>query len=195
MKFAFCFGNGKSRAGIDPAKYSTVGPTYGTNYMIQDYQLDNTIAADKAVVIKLLSAGYHNRTNLYTRKKWKDSIKEEKLLELPEPIETPNHRWDNEIHWGSGCHAVNLAASHQASVVVMIGFDLWGIDGKSNNMYYEIRRAVDPSAWIHQLATCFENYPKTQFVQIQPDDWKNPPEWNASNYNKDNLSSLASLIG
>ena len=194
MKFAFCFGNGRSRIGIDPAKYADYGPTYGTNYMIKDFSLDNTIVADKQLIIELLSNGYQNKTNLYTRKRWKDTIKEERLQELPNPIGKPEHRWDNEIHWGSGCHAVNLAASHKANVIVMLGYDLWSLNGKENNIYSD-KKPVDPSAWIHQLNLCFAKYPNVQFVQIQPDKWRTPEEWTIhSNYHTDSITNLDTII-
>ena len=41
---------------------------------------------------------------------------------------------DEPFHWGSGPYAV-LLATFLSKYIKLIGFDLYGIDGKLNNVY------------------------------------------------------------
>lgn len=171
MKAAVCIGNGYSRKGFDLSKIKNVGPNYGCNRLVEDYSLDNTIVVDRTLLLELLAKGYHNKTNLYTRDKWVKTI-ESNVRSLAIPDCPKSHRWDNEQHWGSGIHALNLAASQKPDIVIMLGYDIWpNRDGK-NNIYSD--KIIDPGCWIYQISRILEIYPDINFVQIQPKAWVCP---------------------
>lgn len=186
MNIALCIGNGSSRNNIKLEDIQTLGPTYGCNQLIETFALDNTIVVDKLLLIDLLSKGFSAKTNLYTRQRWKNIVDDANLKFLDEPIDNPTTKWDNEIHWGSGTHALNLAAKNGAQLIVMIGYDLYDEGIYSN-------KKIDPACWIHQIKKCFDIHSKVEFVQIQTKKWQCPTEWNSSNFSIDNFQSLLKM--
>jgi hypothetical protein len=74
MNIAFCIGNGLSRKNVDLNVLKDVGPCYGCNKLILEFNLDNTIIVDKTLLIDIVSQGYNKRTNIYTRKRWQKLI-------------------------------------------------------------------------------------------------------------------------
>lgn len=187
MNIAFCVGNGASRKSFDLEQLKDLGPVYGCNQLVETFALDNTIVVDKMLLIDLLSKGYDNKTNLYTRQRWKNLVGSDKLNFLKDPVLEPKIKWDNELQWGSGTHAINLAASNNAQLIVMIGYDLY-----LQNLYSN--QTVDPACWIYQIKKCFEMYPNVQFVQIQNSDWVCPQEWDNDNFTIDTFANLLELI-
>lgn len=201
IKIAFVIGNGHSRSVFDVNKLNDHGVTYGCNLLLEDMQLHNTIICDRALLIDMISKGMDLVTNLWTRARWKSSISGGAINELPVPVEQPKTRFDKEIHWGSGTHALHLAANQGADLIAMIGFDIWPrADGKNNiyedrSDFYEQGKIVDPSHWIHQIDYCFKKFPHTNFVQIQPRSWKDPDSWSTNdNYSRDDYAGLNDLI-
>lgn len=181
MNIAFCVGNGPSIVNVDLASLKNIGPVYGCNHLIEKFALDNTIAVDHKVLVDLIANGHNQRSNIYTRSRWQKLIEGDNVHFLSNPIADPQTKWDREIHWGSGTHAINLAASHNPDIVVMIGYDLYNTN-------------FDPGCWIYQINKCFELYPHIQFVQIQPAGWEVPVQWNADNFSVDNFESLAIML-
>ena len=119
MKLAFVIGNEHSRSVFDLNLLKDKGILYGCNLLIEELQLDNTVACDRHMVVHLISQGFDEVTNLWTRDRWVKTV-EGNIKSLPDPILQPKVRYDQEIHWNSGVHAVNLAA-HQGSDVVATG--------------------------------------------------------------------------
>lgn len=202
MKIAFVLGNGHSRSVFDLAMLKGKGVTYGCNLLVEEFPLDNTIVCDRGVAVYLAANGFSEQTNMWTRNRWRDIIGDEnnRLKALSNPIENCETRWDRELHWGSGTHALNLAAEQGADVVAMIGFDLWIREDGKNNIYqdrepfYKIG-AVDPDCWIHQIERLLQKYPDTSFVQIQPTSWRDPESWTKyNNYSRDTYAGLKTLL-
>ena len=181
MNIAFCIGNGSSKDNFDLNILKDLGPIYGCNTLIENVDLDNTIVVDKNVLIDLIAKGYNRKTNIYTRQTWHKLVQADNLFYLSNPVEEPIHRWDQESQWGSGVHALNLAATHGAEIVVMLGYDLYNAD-------------LRPNCLIYQINKCFEIHSNTQFVQIQNDDWVCPNEWISTNFLRDNFDGLTNLL-
>lgn len=181
MNIAFCVGNGPSRTKVDLNVLQSVGPIYGCNQLIRAFPLDNTVIVDRQLLINLLAEGYNQKTNIYTRKAWSNLVEADNLYFLPDPIKEPKEKWDEELHWGSGTHALNIAARSGADVVIMIGYDLYNA-------------GLDPSCWIYQINKCLMHYKKTQFVQIQDAKWETPKEWTTDNFLRDDYSGLGQLL-
>lgn len=195
MKIAFVIGNGHSRSVFDLDQLHGKGETYGCNLLAHDHDLDNIIACDRHMVVDLCSQGFATRSNLYTRQRWASMLAVQDIKSLPDPIAEPTVRFDREIHWNSGVHAINLAAEQGADVIVMIGFDLYPQKNGQNNIYQDSpgysSKPVDPSHWIHQITRLLAKFPAVSFVQIQPEEWKDPPEWKTfDNYSRDNYAGL-----
>ena len=187
MNISFCLGNGPSRLNFDLNLLKTAGPTYGCNNLIETFELDNTVIVDRSLLVDMISQCYNTKTNIYTRKRWKNLVEAENLHFLNSPIKYPIEKWDNEIHWGSGTHAINLAASNGADIIIMLGYDLY-----SGNVYNNV--TVDPNCWIYQIKKCFDLYPNIQFVQIQDDKWENPNIWDNENYSQDSFKGLIDIL-
>lgn len=181
MNIVFCIGNGPSRSNVDLNVLQSVGPVYGCNELIKTFALDNTIVVDKNLLIDLVSEGYNLNTNIFTRNRWAKLLEAENVYFLDNPIKEPVALWDRELQWGSGTHALNLAAKSGADVIVMIGYDLYNAE-------------LDPACWIYQINKCFELYPDIQFVQIQDSNWATPNEWTAENFLRDDFVGLSQLL-
>jgi len=199
VKIAFVIGNGYSRTVFNVSKLADFGVTYGCNILIEDTPLDNTVVVDRNVLIHLISQGYAQKTNLWTRGRWIRILDAPLLKELPIPLDEKTHRWDAELHWGSGTHAVHLAASQDANVVVLIGFDLWPRTDAPGNIYHGTQfyknTQPGPECWIHQIYKVMIKFPDVSFVQIQPAKWKSPVSWDTcSNYSRDSYSGLRAWI-
>jgi hypothetical protein len=181
VNISFCIGNGPSKKKLDLNLLKDVGPIYGCNRLVETFLVDNTIVVDRNTLIDLIAQGYNNKTNIYTRRAWHKLVQADNLYFLDDPIKNPVEIWDKESHWGSGVHALNLAAKHGADIVIMLGYDLYNAD-------------LDPSCWIYQIKKCFELYSNTQFVQIQNDKWECPQEWDTENFLIDNFKNLLKMI-
>lgn len=186
MNLAFCIGNGPSRLKFNMTLLENKGTSFGCNYLIETHPLDYTIVVDRMLVVNMVSQHIQKKTNLYTRRRWQKIIDVE-LNYLNDPIKNPFSKWDNEIHWGSGTHALNLAAEKEHDLIIMLGYDLY-----SGNVYNNT--TVDPSCWIYQIKNLLLKYPETQFVQIQPKGWKVPDEWKLDNFSLDTFKALEKML-
>lgn len=175
-------GNGESRKDIDIN--AIPGLKVGCNAIFRDYtNIDHIICVDKRMVTEAIKAGANSHSIIYTRKDWIHRFAaHQKIRQVPKLWYKGTERADESFQWGSGPYAVFLAAK-QAKVVKMIGFDLYGIDRKTNNIYKDTnnynasdKRAVDPRYWIHQIAKVFDYYKQTKFI-IYNDDFEMPEQW------------------
>lgn len=191
-------GNGESRAGVDLCAIEE--KTVGCNAVFRDFIPDHLICADNRMVQEAIDAGANQDSLIYTRPEWFDHYQKnhKRIRLLPELPYAGNERPDNPWHWGSGPYAVLLAAKlTEDSTVSMIGFDLYGNNGKVNNCYKNTlnyltddKSAVDPRYWIYQISKIFEIYSKVKFKIFQTEDWRIPKTWKKSNVSVDNISNL-----
>jgi len=201
MSYISVIGNGESRKNFDLYSLTFLGKTVGTNAVHRDFIPDYLVCADRRMVSEAVNNNYSNP--VYTRSDWRASFSYWKnVLTVPDLPYKGDKRPDDSFQWGSGGHALNLACTFDPQFVVMIGFDLYSKDKLFNNIYKDTEHynesrkdATDPSYWIYQTAKLFEHYPKVKFIQIQPDDWDLPTEWeNFDNFFIDNYNGLKELI-
>lgn len=173
-------GNGESRLKLNTAVKSDY--TIGCNAVCRDCICDEYVAVDRRVVTEISKL----TTNpIYTRADWVESFRHIPNLRIvPNLPFTGPKRADEPFQWTSGPYAVLIAALHTPKTIYLSGFDLWGSNGKINNVYKGTKnynaadyRAVDPSYWIHQMARLFEHFSTINFIQLQPIDWCCPTEW------------------
>jgi hypothetical protein len=187
-------GNGESRTSVDIDKLN--GTKIGCNAILRDYKVDYLVCVDKRMLTEALNSSYHKHATIYTRHDWWiRSRLEPNLRAMPKlPFES-KERYDQPWHWGAGPYAVLLACT-LSDDIKLIGFDLYGNNGKVNNVYKDTanynmshKRAVDPRYWIHQIGTLFSLYTDKQFT-IYQDNWRLPETWNYSNVKVDKISKL-----
>ena len=185
MNCVHVIGNGESRKGIDFKKIE--GIKIGCNAAYRDIELDFLVAVDRRMVNEALQNRFTKP--IYTRSDWISNFSYSSNVKLlPNLPYHGNLRQDDPWHWGSGSHACNLAATISLDEIHLWGFDLWGNNGKINNMYkgtdnYDPidKNPVDPRYWIYQLSQCFRCYPEIKWIQHQIKDWRKPNEWSSSN--------------
>lgn len=180
-------GNGTSRKKIDFDKIDEV--KIGCNAIFRDYFVEHLVCCDKRIVKQALE--YHN--NIYTRPRWNNDFGVNPLPLLPY---TGTNRQDDPFHWGTGPYAILLATTLSNNIKI-VGFDLYGINGKVNNIYSDTEgyssadsSQVDYSYWIYQIGKVFQYNPDKKFTIYQIKDWIMPKQWNYGNISLDTLDNL-----
>jgi len=189
-------GNGESRKRIDINSINT--KKVGCNAIYRDYYVDYLVCVDKRMIQEALDANANYDSLVFTRPDLFSKFNTKRLREVPSLPYAGFERLDLPKHWGSGPYAVLLGAlKTTTNEVKMIGFDLYGIDGKTNNVYkdtanYSVsdKRAVDPTYWIYQISKIFENFPQIKFTIYQEDSWVRPKSWKKPNVTVDNISNI-----
>jgi hypothetical protein len=190
-------GNGQSRQTIN--LNNLTGQKIGCNAIIRDTHVDYLVCCDKKMVRQALQ---QNFSPIYTRSRWSDDFDSVNVQSLPELPYKGEDRKDDPFNWGSGPYAILLACNLQktkptATNIKLVGFDLYGLDGKLNNMYANTNgykdadeEQVDWSYWEYQIAKIFERYPYLKFTIYNLDGWKCPKTWNFKNLKVDILENL-----
>lgn len=151
------------------------------------------------MVDEAISQKHNENTLIYTRDDWYSRYADHKnILKLPNLPYEGTERWDQPFQWGSGPYAVLLGAKlSKLKKVKLIGFDLYGTNGKTNNIYKDTKnyngsekRAVDPRYWVHQHAMVFKYFPDINFEIYNTEQWKVPESWNYPNVTVDKISNL-----
>ncbi len=176
-------GNGESRNNVNLKSLS--GMTIGCNAIHRDHVCDKIVAVDRRMVTEIIQNPNYKNIPIYTRRDWVKNFKEySNVITVPELPYVGDKRWDDPWHWNSGPFAVLLACLELPKTVNLLGFDLYGIDQKVNNIYkgttnYDKndRHAVDYSHWLHQLEKLFDSFPTIEFVQWQKENWQKPETW------------------
>ena len=197
-------GNGESRRGVDISKFTDRFTIVGCNALHRDTSVDHLICCDRRMVEEAVISKHTINTKIYVREEWHKyfrKIKKDKRIHLlPEiPYEQINKQ-DKAINWGSGPYALLTAASLNPTTITMVGFDLYGIDNKVNNLYkdtnnYATRdtKSIDHSYWEHQIAKVFSCFPHINFYVYNRPDWKQPKRWSKPNVYFESFSLIKNL--
>lgn len=184
-------GNGESRRSINLDLIK--GSKIGCNAIFRDYYTDHLICVDKPILKEAIENQTTQDRKVYTRLDWVNEFKVNVVPPLPY---VGTNKMDDPFNWGSGPYAVLLGAMLSTDVS-LIGFDLYSIDSKINNVYKDTKnykskdyRAVDPRYWIYQIAKVYEHFPQTEFKIFQNDDWVLPRSWNRPNLTVDKISNV-----
>lgn len=193
----YAIGNGESRKNIDIDQLQ--GPKVGCNAIMRDYTMDYLVCVDNRMVDEAVRRGINNSTLVYTRTNWIDQYNLKNIRRVPDLPYKGTERWDDPWHWGSGSYAVLVAATYaKEREVKLLGFDLYGNEGKINNIYKDTdgykesdHTFVNPVYWIHQIGMVFQCFPKINFIIYQDNDWVLPKAWNERNVKVDNISKIS----
>lgn len=186
-------GNGESRKDINIDLLK--GPKVGCNAILRDYVVDHLICVDRRMFVEAVQKNYNQHSKVYTRKDWFVKTKNTRLV--PDIPYGGYEKVDDPFHWGSGPYAVLLAATLTKDPIKLIGFDLYGIENKVNNIYKDSqhydssnKKSVDPRFWIYQIGKVFECFTKNKFIVYADDDWQCPKLWKKSNVTIDKISNI-----
>ena len=91
--------------------------------------------------------------------------------------------------------------SEHNDTVDLLGFDLYGIDNKVNNMFKGSRnyadadsKEIDPSFWIHQIGKVMEHYSAKKFRVFNKEGWQMPDKWKLNNVEFYNIEELENVL-
>jgi hypothetical protein len=192
----YAIGNGESRKNIDIDQLQ--GPKVGCNAIMRDYAVDYLVCADSRMVDEAIRRQVNEQTLVYTRHNWLDRVTSKNIRRFPDLPYKGTERWDDPWHWGSGPYAVLIAATYaKEREVKLLGFDLYGNEGRINNIYKDTdgykdsdHNFIDPRYWIHQIGMVFQCFPKITFTIYQTEDWEMPAAWKGRNVKVDNISNI-----
>jgi len=175
-------GNGESRKNF-PTQKSVIG----CNAIFRDQEIDRLVCVDPNLLEESLGSKNTKSTAIYTRKEWMKVFRDPRLNSICEIPYQPTDKMDYDRHWGSGTHAVLLAGSLD-NEISLIGFDLYPVDGKINNIYKNTlgycskdSPPVNPVFWIHQISQTFRYYIDKYFIIYNFKGWNPPSEWKLPN--------------
>lgn len=194
-------GNGESRKNLDLFSISQEYTTIGCNALYRDFVPDHLICCDNRMIVEALN---FKVPRIYTRERYyRDHRKIAKNKNVFKVPVLPYHgleKQDQPLHWGSGPYAVLLAANLEFENIDLIGFDLYGINGKINNIYKDTNnynkkdyQSVDYSYWIYQISKIFHCFKNKSFTIYNSVDWIMPREWKLDNVSFENILKLSSL--
>ena len=192
MSKALVLGNGESRSQLNLEHYRSTHTIIGCNALHRDITVDHLVCCDRRMVDEAIVNPNVTNTLIYVRESWyhyfRKILKNKKIQHLPPiPIIGETKR-DQADHWGSGCYAILLAAHLGFTKVDLIGFDLYAVQDRVNNIYKGTQnyskvdaQAVDYSYWVYQTSQVFIHYPQVQFTVLNHADWSMPKEWQKNN--------------
>jgi hypothetical protein len=198
---ALVIGNGESRRNIDLFRFSKTHTTIGCNALHRDFVPDHLICCDNRMVREGLEAGV---PKIYTRERYyrdhRKIAKNKNIFRLPNLPYEGSEKRDQPEHWGSGPYAVLLACELKFQNIDLLGFDLYGVNDKVNNVYKDTdnyaksdSQPVDHSFWVYQIDKIFKNFSNRTFTVYNNRGWKIPREWTRDNIRFENISDIMSL--
>jgi hypothetical protein len=175
----FIIGNGESRQGIDLNGLKTYGPVFGCNALYREFEPDYLISVDRPMTEEINHSGYAKKHKVYVR--YIDSC--------PDGVKL----WDfinARMGWAAGPCAMELAAQpfkmgFNQPTFYIIGFDLYGIGGKINNIFkgtsnYKTSEKTEITCknWIKQLDESFRENENIIFKKVGDMKDERPEIWN-----------------
>jgi hypothetical protein len=204
MDAAVVIGNGESR---NQLKLDTLADQYtviGCNAIHRDIAVNHLVCCDHRMVREALKNPQTKNSLIYVRENWyhyfRKILKNKNINLLPTLPYLKQDRADRPEHWGSGPYAILLSAVLGFKEINIIGFDLYGVNNKVNNVYkgtenYDdpSKQAVDYSYWIYQISQIFKYFPETKFRVFNRKDWIIPEQWIVNNVEKLNIDLVSQL--
>lgn len=192
-------GNGESRRNI-PWSNLQRDITIGCNAIHRDHYIDHLVCCDRRMAEEAVNNKSIGNTQIYVREKnyhyFRKIRKNKNIRTLPELPYRGDLKADKPDHWGSGPYAVLLSTT-LADKIFLVGFDLYGINDKVNNVYKDTANyskqyasSVDYSYWVYQISKVIKYNPNKQFIVCNEKDWMMPNEWTYNNVSFKNFDEI-----
>jgi hypothetical protein len=201
MSQAMVIGNGESRRSVDLNSLKSKYTLIGCNALHRDITVDHLVCCDRRMAEEAVTNPNTKETIIYVRDSWyrffRKILKNKNIQTVPELPYVGEMKRDQPDHWGSGGYAVLLAATLGYDQIDILGFDLYPINEKVNNVYKGSvnyakpdGQAVDYSYWVYQIGQIFLHYPNINFRIINHSKWEMPTSWNKPNVVFTNIDEL-----
>ena len=201
MLSALVIGNGESRKKINFNKFKSTYTLIGCNAIHRDLTVDHLVCCDRRMADEAVNNPNNKNTIIYVRDSWyhyfRKILKNKNISQLSPIPKVGELKRDQPDHWGSGNYAILLAAVLGYQEISLIGFDLYSINQKVNNIYKGSKnysaadsQPVDPSYWIYHATEVFINYPNINFTIYNQPEWIMPQEWQKKNVQFRNIAQL-----
>jgi len=201
MSQALVIGNGESRRLVDLDNLRSKYILIGCNAIHRDITVDHLVCCDRRMADEAVKNPRVKQTVVYVRPSWfhyfRKILKNKNIREVPQLPYSGEMKQDQPDHWGSGGYAVLLAASLGFEQIDVLGFDLYPVNQKVNNLYKGTpnyagieAQSVDYSYWVYQLSQIFFYYPNIKFRIINHKDWLMPGSWQQSNVSFTTIDDL-----
>jgi len=194
---ALVVGNGESRLLFDLKNIKDQFSLIGCNAVYRDVDVSHLICCDQRMVLEATKKINPEKTKIYTRRKWLIGFDDYEIESIPELPYIGELRQDQPQNWNSGPYAVLLACTMNFQEIFLMGFDLYSINGKVNNVYKGTEnyqgpetRSIDPQYWIYQISKLFEIYKDKRFIIVNEKDWPLPESWNLPNVSFRNIGDF-----
>lgn len=201
MSRALVVGNGESRRSVNLDNLKSKYTLIGCNALHRDITVDHLVCCDRRMADEAVNNPNTKQTIIYVRPSWfhyfRKILKNKNIREVPPLPYSGEMKRDQPDHWGSGGYAILLAASLEFEQVNLLGFDLYSVNEKVNNVYKGTPnyakidgQSVDYSYWVYQISQIFFYYPNVKFRIINHKDWLMPGIWCQPNVSFINIDEL-----
>lgn len=164
MSIAFVLGNGTSRQSIPIEPLKKYGTSYACNAVYRETSVDYLVAVDIKMIHEINMSRYHMSNQVWTN-----------YNKAFEPYTSFNY-FNPSLGWSSGPTALHLAATHDHSVVYILGFDYKGIGPEHkrvNNIYSSTanyKRSEDGATyygnWLRQTCNVIQKSPQKRYIRV-----------------------------
>lgn len=207
----FVIGNGESRRGFDLNSLKPHGTIIGCNALYRDFIPDLLVAVDRPILKEICDSGYANNNRVYVRQRFYDDFKQYTGVN-PLPVFwglSPGSKKQQAFQgWSSGPSAIALATTLYSDDdlpcrIFLIGFDMFGVNDKVNNMYKntphyvpEHKPATFYGNWARQMLTVFQSRTDINFIKLGYDKTIKVPGWweDLSNVEYDRLDNIEKYL-
>lgn len=178
----FVFGNGESRLTYDLNEYIGKYATAGCNALYRHYQPDILIAGDDSMIEEVLNSRYNGEFVCISETKKRQLVIRKRI----DRKEWSSKETDYGYGWSAGPTAIRILCERNPDfeIINLLGFDLYGIEGKMNNVYKGTRNylskhrdAVKEHNWVKQLGNVFALFPHIKFFRVGNNEDEFPVEW------------------
>ena len=183
---ALVIGNGESRLQVDLNSFKKNYTLIGCNALYRDLEVSHLVCCDPRMLSELAINFINKQTKIYTRSQWINQLSN--LNQLPNLPYHGSLREDEPKNWGSGVYAILLSCNLEFDEIFLLGFDLYSVNNKFNNVYKGTKNykdinsdPINSNLWIYQISKIFECFPNKNFTIINKLDWMMPIQWQKEN--------------
>lgn len=191
----FIIGNGESRKELDLNLLMPIGKVFGCNALYRDFTPDLLFGMDEAMIWEIIESGY---SAPFIFRDWGVTHDVQGKFIL--------HGYGTEYpDWGyaAGPSATRFMCEHFKEIdkIYLIGFDLYGKEGKVNNVYKDTpcyasadNEATFYRGWVRKFEEIFELFPSVTFYRVGTTEDPIPDPWLKSNVLFISYPNLYSIV-